>query len=213
MAEKEQGPTYPLAAANGHARVDEGAASAASKELRRKKRMKCLIYIVAFAVFQTGIILLFALTVMKIRNPKFRFRSATFENFTAVPATPSFNLRMSAELGVKNTNFGHFKYQNSTVYFFYKDSQVGEAIVPKARARARSTRKFNVMVDLSSANIPSNSRLGSDLSSGFLTLTSQSRLKGKIELMKVMKRKKGTDMNCSMEVVIATQQLQNVMCK
>ncbi|CAK9176929.1 unnamed protein product [Ilex paraguariensis] len=213
MADKQQQPVYPLAPANAYSRSDEEANSEQSKQLRRKKRMKCLAYIVAFAVFQTGIILLFVLTVMKIKTPKFRVRSVTFYTLDVTPSPPSFNIKMNAELGVKNTNFGHFKFDNSTVEFFYRGIKVGEAVVPKARAKARSTKKFNVMVDLTSTNIPSNSELRNDYSSGFLTLSSQSKLKGKVELMKVMKKKKSTDMNCTMEVVISTKELRNVKCK
>ncbi|XP_059669746.1 late embryogenesis abundant protein At1g64065-like [Cornus florida] len=214
MAEKDQRQTYPLAPTNGYVRSDEEAAgSELSKELRRKKRMKCLAYAVAFAVFQTGVILLFSLTVMKIKNPKFRVRSATFETFEVVTSNPSFNLRMNAELGVKNTNFGHYKFDDSTITFSYKGVQVGSAIVQKARARARSTKKFNVVVDLSSTGLPSNLELGNDLNSGFIVLSSESRLKGKVELMKVMKKKKSTDMSCTMEVYISSQDVRNVKCK
>ncbi|XP_059669747.1 late embryogenesis abundant protein At1g64065-like [Cornus florida] len=214
MAEKDQTPTYPLAPTNGYVRSDEEAAgSELSKELCRKKRMKCLAYAVAFAVFQTGVILIFSLTVMKIKNPKFRVRSASFETFEVVASNPSFNLRMNAELGVKNTNFGHYKFDNSTITFFYKGVQVGSAIVPNARAKARSTKKFNVVVDLSSTGVPSNSELGSDLDSGILPLSSQSNLKGKVELMKVMKKKKSVDMNCTMELNISTKELRHLTCK
>ncbi|CAI9762446.1 unnamed protein product [Fraxinus pennsylvanica] len=213
MAEnKEQQSPYPLApAANGYARSDTESASHDAKELRKKKRMKCLLYIVLFAVFQTGIILLFALTVMKIRTPKFRVRSAAFETFNVgTPTNPSLSLRMNAEFGIKNTNFGHFKYQNSTVHFFYGGAQVGEVVVQRARAKARSTRKFNAAVELS---FPENSQLGIDLSSGFVRLTSQSKLRGKVELMKVLKKNKSTDMNCSMDIVTTTQRLANIVCK
>ncbi|KAL2527366.1 Late [Abeliophyllum distichum] len=217
MAEnKEQQSPYPLAAAaaNGYARSDTELASHDARELRKKKRMKCLLYIFLFAVFQTGIIMLFALTVMKIRTPKFRVRSATFQNFNVTPTNPSFSLRMNAEFGIKNANFGHFKYQNSTVRFFYGVTQVGEVVVQKARAKARSTRKFNAVVELSLANAAAaNTQHGNDLSSGVLRLSSKSKLSGKVELMKVLKKKKSTDMNCSMEIVTATQQLRNIVCK
>ncbi|XP_059667135.1 late embryogenesis abundant protein At1g64065-like [Cornus florida] len=209
MAEKEQQPVYPLAPANGYARSDEEAAQ--SKELRRKKRMKWLAYGVAFVVFQTGIILLFALTVMKIKTPKFRVRSATFGTFTTNNA--SFDIQMTAELGVKNTNFGHYKFEASSIAFLYRDVQVGTATFPNARARARSTKKFTVFVDLSSTNLATNSMLGSDLSSQVLQLTSTSKLNGKVHLMKVIKKKKSTEMSCTMQINLSARQLQNVKCK
>ena len=125
MAERSQS-LYPLAPANGHSRSDEESVAANSKELKKKKRMKCLLYIVLFAVFQTGIILLFALTVMRIRNPKFRIRSGSFVDTFDVgtEASPTFNLRMNTQFTVKNTNFGHFKYELGTVTLAYKGTPV-----------------------------------------------------------------------------------------
>uniref|UniRef100_A0A5B7AIE8 Late embryogenesis abundant protein LEA-2 subgroup domain-containing protein n=1 Tax=Davidia involucrata TaxID=16924 RepID=A0A5B7AIE8_DAVIN len=211
MAEKGQ-QVYPMSQAR--AKHDEEAATVPSEELRRKKRMKCLAYVVAFAVFQTGIILLFALTVMKIKSPKFRVRSVAFETFDVVTTTttPSFNIRMNAELGVKNTNFGHYKFDNSTITFFYKGSPVGNAFVPNARAKARSTKKFNIVVDLTSTSLPSTSELGNDISSGVLSLSSQSTLRGKVELFKVMKKKKSTQMDCTMTFNLADRAIQNLKC-
>ncbi|KAL0371867.1 UNVERIFIED_CONTAM: hypothetical protein Scaly_0868300 [Sesamum calycinum] len=58
-----------------------------SKGEGKRSSKKCLAYVAAFVVFQTAVILVFALTVMKVKSPK---------------------------VTIKNTNFGHFKYQNST---------------------------------------------------------------------------------------------------
>ena len=214
MAEKNQSP-YPLAPGNGHSRSDEESVSAHSKELKKKKRMKCLLYIVLFAVFQTGIILLFALTVMRIRNPKFRIRSGSFVGTFDVgtEASPTFNLRLNTQFTVKNTNFGHFKYELGTVTFAYKGTPVGQATIQKARARARSTKKVDVVVDLSSSSLSNTNELGSDISLGVIPLTSYSKLDGKIHLMKVIKRKKSAQMNCTMEIEIASKTLENIICK
>ncbi|CAK9185086.1 unnamed protein product [Ilex paraguariensis] len=214
MAEKDQQQqTYPPPQVNPYGRADAELASVAATDERRKKRTKWFIYIAAFTVFQIGMILLFSLTVMKVRAPKFRIRSATFGSFEAPLTNPSFNIAMVAELGVKNTNFGKYKFSNSTIDFFYRDIKVGEAVIPKANAKARSTRKFDVAVTLSSANLPSNSQLGSDLSSGSLPLRSESRLRGKVELMMVMKSKKSSRMDCTMVIDITRRELQNVVCK
>ena len=93
---------------NPHPKHDEESSTTnESKELRRQKQKKWALYIIAFVIFQTGIIVLFTFTVMKFRTPKFRVRPASsFDTFDVQSATPSFNLRMNAQLGVKNTNFG-----------------------------------------------------------------------------------------------------------
>ncbi|KAK9293042.1 hypothetical protein L1049_021026 [Liquidambar formosana] len=149
-AEKEQ-PAYPLAPANAYGRSDEETAAALSKELRRKRNKKRLVYLAAFVVFQTIVILVFALTVMRIKSPKYRVRSALIETLSST--NDSFNIRFYAQVGVKNTNFGHYKYENSTIVFYYRDVMVGEAPIDKARAKARSTKKVNIVVDLSASNL------------------------------------------------------------
>ncbi|KAK9293296.1 hypothetical protein L1049_021288 [Liquidambar formosana] len=210
MARNEQS-TSPLAPANRYARSDTESATTLSKELRRKRNMKRLAYFAAFAVFQTIVILVFSLTVMRIKSPKFRVQSARIENLTTING--ALSMTFYAQVGVKNTNFGHFKYENSTIAFAYRGIPVGEATVVKARAKARSTKKIDVIADLASSILSSNSEFASDISVGILPLTSQSRLNGKVHLMKIMKKKKSTQMNCTMEVNIVAQTIQNLKCK
>jgi hypothetical protein len=177
-----------------------------SKKLRRQKHKKWLLYGVAFIIFQTGIILLFSMTVMKIRNPKFRFRSAALDNFDIpAAANTSFSLQTNVTLGIKNTNFGPYKYDSTTINFYSGKTKVGSAIIPKSKAQFRRTKKFVVPVDIA---FPANS-----YSSGIIPLSSQSKLAGKVELMLIFKKKKAVDMDCTMEINTTTKSLQNIVCK
>ncbi|KAJ9164241.1 hypothetical protein P3X46_023843 [Hevea brasiliensis] len=211
MAEKKE-PSYPLVA-----NEESGSGTEKTKELSKKKRMKCIAFIVAFTIFQTGVILAFVLVVMRFKSPKFRLRSGSFDNDTfqiGTEAAPSFNLTMNTQFGVKNTNFGHFKYEKSTVTFEYRGTFVGMVTVDKARARARSTRKFDAIVLLKTDRVADSfEQLGRDISSGKLPLTSSSNLEGKIHLMKLIKKKKSAQMNCTMNVDIQTRTLQDIVCK
>ncbi|XWS48494.1 hypothetical protein CRYUN_Cryun13aG0082400 [Craigia yunnanensis] len=195
-------------------KLDMESSAEVSKELKRKKRMKLFAYAAAFAIFQTIVILVFSLTVMRIKNPKFRVRSITVEDltYTSTPDSP-FNMKFNAEVAVKNTNFGHFKCENTTISFDYGGVQVGEAFVAKGRAKARSTRKMNVTVDLNSNNIKANSNLGSDINSGVLILTSHSKLSGKVHLMKLIKKKKSAEMNCTLTVNLVSRAIQDMKCQ
>ncbi|XP_059627413.1 late embryogenesis abundant protein At1g64065-like [Cornus florida] len=175
--------------------------------LKRQKRKKLLLYIVAFIVFQSIVIAIFALTVLKVKRPKFRVAAASFETYNV--SASSLEMKMNARLGVKNTNFGPYKFDNSTITFFYKGTQVGSASVPKSTAKFQSTKRFNVTINLSSTS----SDLATDYGSGILQLSSSSRLTGKVELMLVMKKKKATNMNCTMDFHIQSGQLQNLNCK
>ncbi|KAL7107018.1 hypothetical protein ACP275_06G027400 [Erythranthe tilingii] len=213
MGEKEQQLSYPMAPANGHGRSD-AEAGGATRELRKKNRTKCFLFIALFVIFQIGVITIFSVTVMKIRTPKFRIRSAHLTNFNAgTPASPSFAGTVNAEFTVKNANFGRYKYRNTTVDFFYRGTPVGQIFVRDSRAGWRSTKKFNVVVDLSLANAQANPQLASDLNAGVVQITSQARMRGRVELIFVMKKNKSTDMNCTMEIVTASQQLRNIICK
>ena len=192
---------------------DEESASRESDEIRRKKRIRYLAYFAAFVVFQTGIIVLFSLTVMKIKTPKFRVQSATFETFNVGTATnASFNFRMNAEVGVKNNNFGTYKFQNSTISFFYDGTPIGEAMVPDSKSGWLSTKKLNVAVDLSSNNLTSNSQLENDLNSGVLKLNAQSKLSGKVTLTFMFKKKKSTNMDCTITVGFADRVVRDINC-
>ncbi|KAK9292497.1 hypothetical protein L1049_020470 [Liquidambar formosana] len=177
---------------------------------RRKRNIKCLVYIVAGVILQTIIILVFVLTVMKIRNPKVRFGGVTVESLSSNSSSPSFSMKLNAQVTVKNTNFGHFKFDNSTATISYKGTPVGSATIMKARARARSTKKLNITVEVTSSKVPSSS---SDLDSGILSLSSHAKLSGKIILFKVIKKKKSADMNCTMNVDTKTKVIQNLLCK
>ncbi|KAG5558693.1 hypothetical protein RHGRI_008599 [Rhododendron griersonianum] len=195
---------HPLAPTNGYARSDAEAATTNTEELRRQKRKKYLIYFAAFVIFQTLIIVLFSLTVMKVKTPKFRVRSTYSFNTLDVPQmNTSFTL--NAQFGIKNTNFGPYKYDSTTVYFQYNGIEVGSAFIPKSKANFLSTKKINVPVDLNLSGDTSNS--------GYLTLTSTARLTGKVELMLIMKKKKAVNMDCTMDVNTRTRELLNIACK
>ncbi|KAM2031006.1 hypothetical protein FF2_041565 [Malus domestica] len=206
-------PSAPLA--NSYTRSDqESAVTADPAELKRNKRMRCLLYIVVFAVLQVVVITVFALTVMKIKSPKFRVRSASLSQYEVGSVTnPSFNLEMDVQFGVKNTNFGHFKYKDGIVEFDYRGTKIGQTNVYEERAKARSTRKVEASLDLSSNGLNANSQLASDISLGIIPIMSTSRLEGKIHLMKVIKKKRSAHMNCTMDIVLATRSIQNIVCK
>ncbi|XP_058181444.1 late embryogenesis abundant protein At1g64065-like [Rhododendron vialii] len=221
MAEenKEGYPTAPPA--DGSSRSAEEAGKATSNELRRQKRKKLLLYGLAFVIFLTGIIIvLFSTTFMKIRTPEIQFQSGTFGYFNVQffdaaneSKSPSFNVSMNAVLGIKNSNFGPYKYDSTTVYFFDNGIQVGSAIIPKSKASFRSTKKINVPVNLvSPTNLSMSSLIGFEIGTGLISLTIQSELNGKVELMFGVKKKKTIDLNCYVDILSGAQEITTIIC-
>lgn len=123
---------------------------------------------------------------------------------------------MNVRLCIKNANFEEYKYEKNTIYFFYKGYPVGEAEIRKTKVGWRSTKKFNVVVNLNSSKFLENTMnsLASDFSGrlNYMVFTSQSKSKRKVELMKVFKKKRSTEMSCAMEVVIASREVSNIVC-
>ncbi|XVE52897.1 hypothetical protein DITRI_Ditri02bG0161100 [Diplodiscus trichospermus] len=183
----------------------------------RKRNINCWVYIVAAVIAKTIFILLFVLLIMRIRNPKVRLGGVALENLkvNSSPSEPSFTMKLNAQVTVKNTNFGHFKFKNSTFMVSYKGNPVGEATIVKARARPRSTKKFNVTVSVSSNEKVSriSHQLSSDIDSGIINLSSHAKLEGKIHLFRIFKKKKSAEMNCTMDVNTSSREVQNLTCK
>lgn len=183
--------------------------------IRQKRMCKCLCYIVVGIVLQTLIILVFVLTIMRIRNLKVRVGFANVENLSLNTSSnsPSFSMKLGAQVTIKNTNFGHYKFQRTNAIVSYRGNEVGNAVINEGRARARSTKKVNVTLNLNSEKASRSASLVSDINAGKITLSTYARLSGKVHLFKVIKRKKSAQMNCTMDVNTQTKAIENLHCK
>ncbi|KAK9276179.1 hypothetical protein L1049_005710 [Liquidambar formosana] len=186
-----------------------------SEKFKNMQNRKCYAYIIAGVVFQTIIILVFALTVMRIKTPSVRLRAVTVQNlhYNASATSPYFNMTLIAEIAVKNKNFGHFRFDNSTASVTYGGTTVGDGELLKGRTSARKTKRVNVTMDVSSNGFSDSTELSNELNSGILRLSSQANLRGKVTLMKVMKKRKTTKMNCTMSVDLDSSIVQILNCK
>ncbi|KAL6193745.1 hypothetical protein ACLB2K_034829 [Fragaria x ananassa] len=211
MAERTH-QSYPLAPANGYTRSD--GESLSEDELKRKKRIKCFAYIGIFIVFQIAVMTVFGLTIMKVKTPKVRLGTSTLTDFTSSDTAPSFDTTFNTQIRVKNTNWGPYKFDQGVVTFMYQGMPVGTVVVPKGKAGMRGTKKINVNVRLNTAALPrSSSTLSTELSGGVLTLTSEAKLTGKVELMLIMKKKKSASMNCTIQIDVSGKTVKSLECK
>lgn len=192
----------------------ESAAAPSEKPHLRKKSMKRLAYVTTLVIILTAVILAFALTIMHVKNPKFRLHSIEVESLSFTPSatSPSFSMRLDAELAIKNTNFGHYEYESSTVTLAYRGANVGEAVFFEGRAGARSTKEIEVNLAVSSSNVSSDSNLASDLNSGTLTLTSHGKLSGEVHLLELFKKRKAPEMNCTIKIDLVNEEILDWNC-
>ncbi|XP_062076016.1 late embryogenesis abundant protein At1g64065-like [Humulus lupulus] len=217
MAEKHQ-QVFPLAPANGHSRSDTESGSSDAKELKRKKRIKLAIYIAIFVVFQCIVLGVFGGVIMRAKTPKLRINNIDIvtlnkANNVGSSSPPSFDMKFSAQMKVKNSNFGPYKFDDTTVFFTYAGTAVGQVTIPKGKAGFKSNKKINLDVDLSSAKLSNTAELSRDLAAGTLTLQGKATMTGKIELMFIMKKKKSTNMDCTIVIDVNQNKLQSLNCK
>ncbi|KAB2596743.1 hypothetical protein D8674_032193 [Pyrus ussuriensis x Pyrus communis] len=181
----------------------------------RRKRNRCLLCIAAGIIAQTIIIVLFVVFVLRVKTPKVRLDSVAVDSLAtnSSSSSPSFKVEINAVVAVKNNNFGHYKFESSKATFSYKGTDVGEGTIAKEKAKAKKTKRINVVVSLSSNKVSSHSELSSDLRSGNLTLTAYAKLDGKVHLLNVLKKKKSADMNCTINLDTKAKMVRVLTCK
>ncbi|EXC05941.1 hypothetical protein L484_014209 [Morus notabilis] len=211
-------PTQPLAPPHAYIRSDMEMESLSAQEHIRKKRRNRLLFVTSFAVTLVILIIVYAIVVTRYKTPKFRLRSASFTSFQVGNSTdPSFSFVMNSQFTIRNRNFGRYKYEDATVVFEYRGLAVGQAYIDDARVRPRTTKKVNATVVLDSSSLVGDSgafdQLGKDIGEGVLVLNSSSELKGKVRVLKVIRKTKYSRLNCTMNVVIASRSVQNLICQ
>lgn len=165
---------------------------------------KLLFYITESIAFLTIIIVAIVLTFMHKTTPNLRFHSLTVETLTLTNS--SFTISLNAQITLKNSNFGQFRFPDGRIAILHGGSAVGDAVIPGGRAKARSTEKMNVTV---AAHAQSRNDDGEYLSLGKITLWSNATLKG---IIRVIKRRATATMNCTMDVDIRTTAVHNLKC-
>lgn len=196
--------------------MDEESATLQSQELKRKKRIKLGICIAVFAVSQVIVNTLFGLVVMRVKSPKLRLSNIQIQNLATGSSTSlpnSFDMSFTTQVRVKNSNFGPYKYDNTTVVFTLHGTTVGELAIPKGSAGMKSIKNINnLQVRLNSQALPSTA--GTELNSGVLRLSSRAKMTGKVELMMIMKKKKSAEMECTIVIDVSTKAtVRSLECK
>lgn len=183
-----------------------------SKKLHRKKRTKCIVTFLVLQIIQN---LIFYFAFMHVRTLKARLETVTVQNLvTQSLLLPYFDVSFTAQVRIKNANFGSYKFNSSNAIFMYQGVEVGQAVIPNGKAGWLSTKKVNVTVNVNSSALQNSlSTLGNDLSAGFLNLSSHAKVSGKVAVMFLLKKKKSAQMNCTMAINLSSKAVQDLNCK
>ncbi|KDP25370.1 hypothetical protein JCGZ_20526 [Jatropha curcas] len=212
MAQENQ--IFPLVPAKFNPRSDEEVAVIKPKTFRKEKSSKCLVYFLALIVIASTIALIFSVIVIRTRSPDAELTFVSIRNlkYSNNATSPFFSFTLQAELSIKNPNFGPFKFENSTCSVLYKDRTVGESRLGQGRVAARETETIKVVLDVKSYRLHDNQSFDSDIKSGILKLSSRARFNGRIHLLKTIKKKRMAFLNCTMNVNLTSQAIQDLVC-
>ncbi|KAJ8764878.1 hypothetical protein K2173_010343 [Erythroxylum novogranatense] len=176
---------------------------------------KCFVYILVGVVLVSAAALVFALVFMKPKTPDVELSMVSVNNLSyGYSTSPSFSMKLAAELTIKNSNFGLFKFKNSSLSFLYGGNiTVGRAELRSGRVKSRKTKRVNVLVVARSQELLSDSQnLGSDINSGMLKLSSYAELKGEVHLVRGLENRRTPVLNCTMIVRFASLYVEDLLC-
>ncbi|KAG6786819.1 hypothetical protein D5086_005019 [Populus alba] len=212
MAKREQ--VRPLAPAAERRCSDEEGASKHHKKRSRKCVKYCVLVTAILVILVTAIIVL-RFTVFRVKGPVIKMNGVTITKLELSNGTtpkPGVNITLIADVSVKNPNVASFKYFNTTTTLYYDRQIVGEARNGPGHARARRTMRMNVTVDIIPDRMMANPNLNADMSSGILSMTTYTRVPGRMKIA-IVKRNIVVKMNCSITLNITSQQIQTQKCK
>ncbi|XWS35842.1 hypothetical protein CRYUN_Cryun20dG0030800 [Craigia yunnanensis] len=214
MVERDQ--VRPLAPASDLPSSDDGEAALHLKKVRRRKCIKCCGCIAALMIIQAVVIIILVFTVFRVKDPVIKMNGVTVTRLELINGTtpkPGSNISLIADVSVKNPNIASFKYRNTTTTLYYYGTVVGDARGAAGSAKARRTMRMNISVDMITDRLLASPNLVADVNSGTLTMSSYSRIGGRVNMLNIIKRHVTVKMNCSMTVNISSQAIQEQKCK
>ncbi|OIT24732.1 PREDICTED: uncharacterized protein LOC109216164 [Nicotiana attenuata] len=186
------------------------------KKRRRRRCIKCCGCCTAAVLVLAVIMLVLGFTVFRVHSPSIRMNSVNLDGLSYLTSNstlqPNVNLTVSADVSVKNPNAASFKFNKATTSLFYDDVVVGEALTPLGNAKARRTLRMNVTVEVMMEKILSIPQLGNDLKSGEVSLSTYTRINGRVNILKIIKKSAEIKMSCKMTFDLRSQDVRDIDC-
>ncbi|KAJ8555821.1 hypothetical protein K7X08_013317 [Anisodus acutangulus] len=121
---------------------------------------------------------------------------------------------MGAEIIIDNDNFGRINFQESSMsIFLYDNVTIGFANINVGRVEGRKSKRIGISLQVRTNGLNhSNGNLSSDINSRMVELTSFGEFRGKVKAMNIMSSHKTSVMNCTMNLNLTSQAIQDLLC-
>uniref|UniRef100_A0A0E0L4V3 Late embryogenesis abundant protein LEA-2 subgroup domain-containing protein n=1 Tax=Oryza punctata TaxID=4537 RepID=A0A0E0L4V3_ORYPU len=219
-AENKNEPARPLAVPSPSvhpAATDveaEEAAQAATgwrsmQYLRKRRRALCCCGCCVTTLVVIGlVILVLALTVFRVKDPRITMNGVWVTAISTGPGaggrgTVATNATLTADVSVKNPNAASLRFSRSETDVYYKGQTVSVAYVPAGSVGADRTVRMNVTLDLLADRLASVLN-GTGLILGQeYDLTTYTAMRAKVNVLGIIKKSLDVRMNCSVILDVA----------
>lgn len=176
---------------------------------RKKNSSKCFVFILAFLVILSIALLGFSLIVLRINSPLVKLETVEIKNLTTGTRRNNnnnyTNMTMVTGITIKNANYGRFRFQDSRISTVFENATIGSRKIGSGFVNGREKRGINVTVQVSLMD----GMIGSD---GILKVRSLARLRGEILVLKKITRYRTAVMNCTMNLNLSKQEVEDLQC-
>ncbi|KAF3447665.1 hypothetical protein FNV43_RR08367 [Rhamnella rubrinervis] len=105
------------------------------------------------------------------------------------------------------------RFENTTASLVYEGVKIGGKRTSKSGVNARGTKVMNVGIDVRSSRLPEGpNNLGNDLNSGTLKLSGQAKFSGTLHLVKILRCKKTSELNCTFTLYLTSRTIKDLLC-
>ncbi|CAI9094193.1 OLC1v1029887C1 [Oldenlandia corymbosa var. corymbosa] len=169
---------------------------------------KCFVFFFTLLVFVCLAFLVFALLVFRIDYPKLKLDSvqAKVLQFSSSNNLASLNMTIGAEIKLSNDNFGTFKFRNGSISVVHENTTLGTTNIGSGFVRGRKRERINLFVQVRAQNM--NISIVNDL----VKMKSFAELRGEIRVVKIIRTHRTSFMNCSMNLNVTSQVIQDLQC-
>ncbi|EES19842.1 hypothetical protein BDA96_09G217000 [Sorghum bicolor] len=211
-------PTVYPASASVHddaeaAEADAAAGSRSTPYLRKRALCCggcCLTTVVVIGV----VILVLALTVFKVKEPRLTVNNVWLTAISAapgsipapgtgtIPAPVATNATLTADVSIENPNAAAFKFSETETDVYYKGQTVSVVFAPAGRVGAHGTDRMNVTVDLLAdrlARVMNGTGLVFGQEYDFDTYT---EINGTVNVLGIIKKDIEIKLNCTVVVQV-----------
>ncbi|WOG84021.1 hypothetical protein DCAR_0103200 [Daucus carota subsp. sativus] len=164
------------------------------------------------------IIVILAFTVFKPKRPTTTINSLTLQAFNfklnPLPLEIHLNVTLDVNILVKNPNKVAFRYTNTSASLKFKDQVIGNVPIPPGKIKRDGSTPLNLTLTVMADRLLADPDLYSVLlGSGSLPLSTSTRIKGRVRILKLFNVHVVSDSACDLKISVQSRSIEQQTCQ